>query len=529
MKFGLLPETIETVHSHFNGEIKIKKYRDGSLAMMTNGSEQSGLYFDSLWTTIFKNLTDQKILNDPKKVLILGCGGGTQPKLLNTSFKSKGNREITVVEIDEKIVDLAKKYFSLSQHKNLTVIVDDAFNVIRKFSQSNKKFDLVIVDLFVGENIPRKITNEEFLRNLSKAVSNEGLVIFNYSPKNRKKNTLKIFEDKLREFFFITEEMLPVKMNQIIVCRPACKRLPEKNYRQTRAYEKFIASFGWSVKKNADISVLIRRLPILSFLTLIKVARPNKLFPAAYIENLAKENRALMVKFDPGNGPFTVDDLRRFGYQKDPWSLLSTASVVLDLRPSVEKIFNKLSPQARRKIRKIETDFSKDLSFKHIPGNDKDFLRSMSEFVSGWDSFSTRRKIYSSKDAHMDSLVSSFGPALELFLIRHKKTGELLWGLVMIKTGKTAYYLHTFTSLLGREFSTSYWGVWKALPILKKLGLEKLDFEGIFDERFPKSRTDWVGLTQFKLDWGTPTYYPGSYVKYFNPLVKLLFSVFSNN
>jgi hypothetical protein len=379
------------------------------------------------------------------------------------------------------------------------------------------------------KNIPKNIASRKFLKSLSRILSVDGLVIFNYSPKNKDEKTLGDFEIKLRPFFSISEEMLPVKLNQIIVCRQLLHNPSEKNYRQTSAYQKFIASFGWSVKKVNGVSVLIRSLPIFSFLTLIKVARPNKLLPVASIERLAKKTHALMVKFDPGSGPFAIDELRRFGYTKDPWSLLSTATVILDLKPPIKTIFNSLSPQARRKLRKIEGGLSKNLVFKHIPGTSKDFLNSMSEFISGWDTFSTRRKIYSSRDAHMDSLVSSFGPALELFLIRHKNTKELLWGLVMIKEGKTAYYLHTFTSLLGREFSTSYWGVWKVLPILKKLGMEKLDFEGIFDERFPKSRTDWLGLTQFKLDWGTPTYYPGSYVKYFNPLIKLLFSVFSNH
>lgn len=507
----------------------MKKYRDGSLALMANGSEQSGLYFDSLWTGIFKHLTDQKIFFDPKNVLILGCGGGTQPKLLNGPFKGRSDRKITVIEIDENVVTMAKKHFGLSQNKNLTVIIGDAFKTLSKFSRKKEKFDLVIVDLFVGETVPKKITDRLFLQSLSKITTNDGLIIFNYSPKKKSQKGLKDFESALRRFFQIREELLPIKLNQIIICQPIQKPELEKNYRQTREYEKFINSFGWTVKWVNGVAVLIRRLPIFSSLSLIKVARPPKLFPVTEIDNLARENHALMVKFDPGSGPFSLDDLRNHGYRKDAWSLLSTSSVVLDLKASLTKIFCQISPQARRKLKKIQQEFSKFLVFEHISSTSKVFPEKMAEFITNWDKFSSRRKIYSSKDAHMDKLVESFGKSIELFFIHHQKTNETLWGLLILRSGKTAYYLHTFTSLVGREFSSSYWGVWQALPILKRLGLEKLDFEGTFDERFPKSRQDWVGLTQFKLDWGTPIYFPGSFVKYYNPLIKLLFSVFSNH
>ncbi len=527
MSFGLLPQTIETVHSRFNGEIKVKKYRDGSIALMADGSEQSGLYFDSLWTAIFKNLTDQKIFGDPKEILILGCGGGTQPKLLNGPLKSNPPRKITIVEIDPKIVEIAKKHFGLVENENQKILITDAFLAVKNFLQTGKKFDLVIVDLFIGENIPQKINHSEFLKTLSQIVSVNSLVIFNYSPKDKNMQKLNLFEKKLRQFFLIREELLPIKLNQIIICTPIQKNLPEKNYRQSKNYENFIKSFGWAVKKIDGVSVLIRHLPIFSFLTLIKVARPNKLFPVSKIDSLAKKNHALMIKFDPGNGPISVDDLRKHGYKKDKWSLLSTASVFLDLTLSIPKLFDQLSPQARRKIKKIENEFSKELIFKHFRRKNKEFSSAISEFILGWDKFSSRRKIYSSKDAHMDKLVESFGDVLERFWTRHQKTQETLWGLIIIKENKTAFYLHTFTSLAGREFSTSYWGVWKALPILKKLGLQKLDFEGIFDERFPKSRPDWIGLTQFKLDWGKPVFFPFFYVKYYNPLVKFLFSIFS--
>ena len=44
--------------------------------------------------------------------------------------------------------------------------------------------------------------------------------------------------------------------------------------------------------------------------------------------------------------------------------------------------------------------------------------------------------------------------------------------------------------------------VWEAFKLAKKRGCQIFDFEGIYDERFPKAGTAWKGFTKFKEGFG---------------------------
>jgi lipid II:glycine glycyltransferase (peptidoglycan interpeptide bridge formation enzyme) len=44
--------------------------------------------------------------------------------------------------------------------------------------------------------------------------------------------------------------------------------------------------------------------------------------------------------------------------------------------------------------------------------------------------------------------------------------------------------------------------VWEALKLAKKRGCRIFDFEGIYDERFPKAAASWKGFTKFKEGFG---------------------------
>ena len=44
--------------------------------------------------------------------------------------------------------------------------------------------------------------------------------------------------------------------------------------------------------------------------------------------------------------------------------------------------------------------------------------------------------------------------------------------------------------------------VWEAILLAKKLKLKAFDFEGIYDERFPKAAESWKGFTKFKEGFG---------------------------
>ena len=89
--------------------------------------------------------------------------------------------QTTFVEIDEKIADVAKKYFSLDSISDKNVIIADASEVLKdpnKYGVASG-FDCIIVDTYLGEEYPNSVNNNQFLINLLNLADGETLLIFN--------------------------------------------------------------------------------------------------------------------------------------------------------------------------------------------------------------------------------------------------------------------------------------------------------------------------------------------------------------
>jgi len=182
----LVPQTIKTTKSKINGQIKVVNFL-GKPRIIVNGLIQSGGLAEVIWKKGIKNVA--KVFK-PKKVLILGLGGGTVAGLINQFFPKA---EIVGVEIDKKIIDLGKTYFNLDNVYNLKIINQDAIYLVNNSYFNNKTFDLILVDLYIGDQVPLKSESLVFLKNLNKLVSDKGIVVFNRLFYGRQKLTVEKF------------------------------------------------------------------------------------------------------------------------------------------------------------------------------------------------------------------------------------------------------------------------------------------------------------------------------------------------
>src|SRR5699024_1219559 len=79
------------------------------------------------------------------------------------------------VEIDPEIVRVGREYFDMTE-PNLNVIVEDGRYVLRT---TQKRYDLVAVDAFQQPYIPFQLTSQEFFREVSDAMTDDGVAVMN--------------------------------------------------------------------------------------------------------------------------------------------------------------------------------------------------------------------------------------------------------------------------------------------------------------------------------------------------------------
>lgn len=181
------PQTILKTYSPYNREIRVN-LESGRYKLLVNGSRQSGAYIEKLWKHAFqafshkrwdllrlnaKGPTFLKIL--PESTLVLGVGGGTVIRLLSSLYP---NTKIIGVDIDQAIIDIGNTYFRLDELSQLHIVCCDAQQYVRRAKKNT--FDLVVVDLFSGRDIPDFVFSEEFLRTIKKILRPNGAVLINY-------------------------------------------------------------------------------------------------------------------------------------------------------------------------------------------------------------------------------------------------------------------------------------------------------------------------------------------------------------
>ena len=109
----------------------------------------------------------------PKDVAILGLAGGTAARQYTAAFGS--GVDITGVEIDPEILNVAKKYFHLDE-PNVHPVVDDA----RYWLDTHAgQYDVVVVDAYRQPYIPFHLTTREFFSEVRGHLRPGGVAVVN--------------------------------------------------------------------------------------------------------------------------------------------------------------------------------------------------------------------------------------------------------------------------------------------------------------------------------------------------------------
>ncbi len=154
----------------------------GVQSIYTRDQILSGYYYD--YALMSPLLISDGSLEKPLDILVLGMGTGTFAKECKYFFP---NSNITGVEIDEKIVNLSKEYFQLTDEE-ATVYVNDG----RTFLSSPQAgmYDIILCDAYHDITIPFHMATTEFFSEVKEHLNPGGVVMVNINM--RSSNTTEI-------------------------------------------------------------------------------------------------------------------------------------------------------------------------------------------------------------------------------------------------------------------------------------------------------------------------------------------------
>lgn len=109
----------------------------------------------------------------PGNCCMLGLGGGGAAHALSPYL---GDTKLTIVESNEEVINIAKRFFMIDKLTNLSIIHQDASLFVRDYKS---EFQHILVDLFTANAFPDHCSNEAFFADCKRLLKPEGVLAVN--------------------------------------------------------------------------------------------------------------------------------------------------------------------------------------------------------------------------------------------------------------------------------------------------------------------------------------------------------------
>ena len=139
----------------------------------------TGMYYD--YAMAAPLMVPDKKTSD-MDTLILGMGTGTYATQCQ---KYLGAMDVEGVEIDEKITQLSRKYFSLPESVPVTTYDGRAF-----LQATDKKYDIIMVDAYQDITIPFQMSSVEFFGLVKDHLKENGVMVVNMNMRGSKEGNI---------------------------------------------------------------------------------------------------------------------------------------------------------------------------------------------------------------------------------------------------------------------------------------------------------------------------------------------------
>jgi spermidine synthase len=111
---------------------------------------------------------------DAARVLVLGLGGGTVVKRM---WRDYPWMRIDAIELDPVVTGIAQEYFALPQDDRIRVFTSEGRGFLER---TEERYDLVLIDAFDDDQVPRPLLTDEFLRAARDHMADDGVLAYNF-------------------------------------------------------------------------------------------------------------------------------------------------------------------------------------------------------------------------------------------------------------------------------------------------------------------------------------------------------------
>lgn len=306
--------------------------------------------------------------------------------------------------------------------------------------------------------------------------------------------------------------------------------------RQAEGWSRYLSSQGWRITevkgKKLKCKIYTRRIPLIG--SVIKIQRPTEVPPVKEIDRIAKNHRALFVKFEPLLAT-NYQLLTKHGFKSDPNPNLPTKTTIVDLTKGEKELWKDLSQDARQSIKKA---IRYKMQVTNYRWGEDGFEQALMNFHQLLRKTGERQHFLTPKAKQLKAKTKAFGKNAVVFLAYTPKQSDNqtvrqpIAGTLFLISDTTVYYHYAASSLKGRELHAPYLLLWKAIKFFKSStnhqlpSINSLDLEGIYDPRYPKATKRWKGFTTFKKKFGgTELEHSRPLIKYYNLIIRLLFEL----
>ena len=276
--------------------------------------------------------------------------------------------------------------------------------------------------------------------------------------------------------------------------------------RQAHEYAEYMQSLGWrSLQLNED-KVYVRRVPLVG--SVAKLQRPQEVPTTQQVKQFCKQNSVGAFYLEPtlANGSAQIAN----SFKKAKNSFVPAKTIHIDLTLIEQTLLKNMKPKTRYNIKVAE---------RHVGIKSS---TDIGEFTDMWKSSARERGMWLSQDKEIRALWDAFNKTSNADLLMAYKDDELLGGVLVCYSQDAAFYMYAGSTKGGKQLFAPTLLAWEAIGLAKKRKKKVFDFEGVYDSRYPSTKT-WLGFTKFKEGFGGEVVeYPPTLVYYKNPLLGFL-------